>query len=132
MFGCKHPATIRWPVISSGPTRGPARAAGQIGQCRCHRRRDDDGDHARFGTPNVGEALLFVNGFGGTPLIELYLMYNPARRMLEKRGLGIVRSLVGSFVTSLDMAGCSITDSLRDPETIALCDHPVRTAALRW
>jgi dihydroxyacetone kinase-like protein len=85
-----------------------------------------------FGDPNAGEALLFVNGFGGTPLIELYLMYNAARRLLEKRGLGIVRSLVGSFVTSLDMAGCSITVSLLDPETIALWDHPVRTAALRW
>jgi phosphoenolpyruvate---glycerone phosphotransferase subunit DhaK len=78
------------------------------------------------------EALLLVNGFGGTPLIELYLMYNAARRMLEKRGLRIVRSLVGSFVTSLDMAGCSLTASLLDAETAALWDHPVRTAALKW
>ena len=78
------------------------------------------------------EALLLVNGFGGTPTIELYLMYNAARRMLEKRGLRISRSLVGSFVTSLDMAGCSLTVSLLDTETIALWDHPVRTAALKW
>jgi dihydroxyacetone kinase-like protein len=78
------------------------------------------------------EALLLVNGFGGTPAIELYLMYNAARRMLEKRGLRIVRSLVGSFVTSLDMAGCSLTVSLLDTETTALWDHPVRTAALKW
>jgi dihydroxyacetone kinase-like protein len=85
-----------------------------------------------LGNPGAAEALLLVNGFGGTPLIELYLMYNAARRLLEKRGLRIVRSLVGSFVTSLDMAGCSITVSLLDPETIALWDHPVRTAALRW
>jgi dihydroxyacetone kinase-like protein len=85
-----------------------------------------------LGDPSAGEALLLVNGFGGTPLIELYLMYNAARRLLEKRGLRIARSLVGSFVTSLDMAGCSITVSLLDPETIALWDHPVRTAALRW
>jgi dihydroxyacetone kinase-like protein len=85
-----------------------------------------------LGDPKGGEALLFVNGFGGTPLIELYLMYNGARRLLEKRGLRIVRSLVGSFVTSLDMAGCSITVSLLDRDTIALWDHPVRTAALRW
>jgi dihydroxyacetone kinase-like protein len=85
-----------------------------------------------LGDPDAGEALLFVNGFGGTPLIELYLMNNAARRLLEKRGLRIARSLVGSFVTSLDMAGCSITVSLLDPETIALWDHPVRTAALRW
>jgi dihydroxyacetone kinase-like protein len=78
------------------------------------------------------EALLLVNGFGGTPTIELYLMYNAARRMLEKRGLRISRSLVGSFVTSLDMAGCSLTVSLLDTETTALWDYPVRTAALKW
>jgi dihydroxyacetone kinase-like protein len=83
--------------------------------------------------PRAGaEALLLVNGFGGTPMIELYLMYNAARRMLEKRGLRIARSLVGSFVTSLDMAGCSLTVSLLDSETTALWDHHVRTAALKW
>jgi len=85
-----------------------------------------------LGNPSAVEALLLVNGFGGTPLVELYLMYNAARRLLEKHGLRIARSLVGSFVTSLDMAGCSITVSLLDPETITLWDHPVRTAALRW
>jgi dihydroxyacetone kinase-like protein len=83
---------------------------------------------ARAGT----EALLLVNGFGGTPTIELYLMYNAARRMLESRGLRIARSLVGSYVTSLDMAGCSLTVSLLDAETSALWDAPVRTAALKW
>ncbi|MCP3472279.1 dihydroxyacetone kinase subunit DhaK [Bradyrhizobium sp. CCGUVB1N3] len=83
---------------------------------------------ARAGT----EALLLVNGFGGTPTIELYLMYHAARKLLEKRGLRITRSLVGSYVTSLDMAGCSLTLSLLDAETTALWDHPVRTAALKW
>ncbi|WFU39612.1 dihydroxyacetone kinase subunit DhaK [Bradyrhizobium sp. CB82] len=83
---------------------------------------------ARAGT----EALLLVNGFGGTPTIELYLMYHAARKLLEKRGLRISRSLVGSYVTSLDMAGCSLTLSLLDAETTALWDHPVRTAALKW
>ncbi|MGX1106609.1 MULTISPECIES: dihydroxyacetone kinase subunit DhaK [Bradyrhizobium] len=83
---------------------------------------------ARAGT----EALLLVNGFGGTPTIELYLMYNAARRMLEERGLRIARSLVGNYVTSLDMAGCSLTVSLLDSESTALWDHPVRTAALKW
>jgi dihydroxyacetone kinase-like protein len=78
------------------------------------------------------DALLLVNGFGGTPAIELYLMYQAARRMLETRGLRITRSLVGSYVTSLDMAGCSLTVSLLDAETTALWDHPVRTAALKW
>ncbi|MHC2332430.1 dihydroxyacetone kinase subunit DhaK [Bradyrhizobium sp. USDA 4454] len=82
--------------------------------------------------PTGSEALLLVNGFGGTPMIELYLMYNSARRMLEQRGLRIARSLVGSYVTSLDMAGCSLTVSLLDAETAALWDDPVRTAALKW
>ena len=85
-----------------------------------------------LGNPSTEEALLLINGFGATPLIELYLMYNAARRFLQKRGLRIVRSLVGSFVTSLDMAGCSITVSLLDPETKLLWDQPVHTAALRW
>jgi dihydroxyacetone kinase-like protein len=85
-----------------------------------------------LGNPAGGEALLLINGFGGTPLIELYLVYNAARRLLEKRGLRIARSLVGSLVTSLEMAGCSITVSQLDPETTALWDHPVHTAALRW
>jgi phosphoenolpyruvate---glycerone phosphotransferase subunit DhaK len=85
-----------------------------------------------LGNPGTGEALLLINGFGGTPLIELYLVYNAARRLLEKRGLRIARSLVGSLVTSLEMAGCSITVSQLDPETTALWDHPVHTPALRW
>ncbi|KRP85492.1 dihydroxyacetone kinase [Bradyrhizobium pachyrhizi] len=82
--------------------------------------------------PAGSEALLLVNGFGGTPTIELYLMYNATRRMLKERGLRIARSLVGSYVTSLDMAGCSLTVSLLDSETTGLWDHPVRTAALKW
>jgi dihydroxyacetone kinase-like protein len=85
-----------------------------------------------LGPREGAEALLLVNGFGGTPMIELYLMYNAARRMLEERGLRIARSLVGNFVTSLDMAGCSLTVSLLDTEMIALWDDPVRTAALKW
>ena len=59
-------------------------------------------------------------------------MYNSARKIFEKRGVTIIRSLVGSYVTSLDMAGCSLTVSLLDTETTALWDHPVRTAALKW
>ena len=82
--------------------------------------------------PRSGDVLLFVNGFGGTPAIELYLMYNAARRILEKRGLTIARSLVGSYVTSLDMAGCSITVTQLDGKLTALWDDHVHTAALRW
>jgi phosphoenolpyruvate---glycerone phosphotransferase subunit DhaK len=78
------------------------------------------------------EAILFVNGFGGTPLIELYLLYNEAARVINAAGLKPVRSLVGSYVTSLDMAGASITLSLLDDSTTKLWDAPVHTPALRW
>jgi dihydroxyacetone kinase-like protein len=83
--------------------------------------------------PRAGsECLLLVNGFGGTPLMELYLMVNAARRILEGRGLKVVRYLTGSLVTSLDMAGCSLTVSLLDESLIRLWDAPVKTAALSW
>ena len=78
-----------------------------------------------------GDALLLVNGFGGTPLMELYLMYHAARASLESRGFRVTRSLVGNFVTSLEMAGCSITVTGLDAETTALWDAPVHTAGLR-
>ena len=79
-----------------------------------------------------GEALLLVNGFGGTPMMELYLMYNAARTQIEKRGARVVRSLVGNYVTSLDMAGCSITVCMLDEELATLWDAPVETPSLRW
>jgi dihydroxyacetone kinase-like protein len=75
---------------------------------------------------------VLVNGFGGTPLMELYLMFGAARRLLDQRGIKIARSLTGSYVTSLDMAGCSITVTLADDAMLALWDEPVHTAALRW
>ena len=84
------------------------------------------------GNPRAGDLLLLVNGFGGTPAIELYLMYNAARGILEKHGVKVVRSLVGSYVTSLDMAGCSITVTQLDDKLMALWDDRVHTAALRW
>ena len=93
---------------------------------------DDLLDHQRAGDAANGPALLFVNGFGGTPLMELYLMYNSARKIFETHGVKVTRSLVGSYVTSLDMAGCSITLTMLDAETTALWDAPVHTAALRW
>ncbi|MBH0238869.1 dihydroxyacetone kinase subunit DhaK [Methylobrevis albus] len=80
------------------------------------------------GTP----ALLLVNGFGGTPAMELYLMAGLARRIAEAAGVRPVRFLVGNYVTSLEMAGCSITLSLLDDETMALWDAPVHTVSLRW
>jgi len=78
------------------------------------------------------DALLLVNGFGGTPAMELYLMYNAARRILDGKGIKVARSLVGSYVTSLEMAGCSLTVSALDRELTALWDSPVHTASLRW
>jgi dihydroxyacetone kinase-like protein len=76
--------------------------------------------------------LLFVNGFGGTPLMELYLMYDAARRWCTGNRLTIARSLVGNYTTSLEMAGCSITLLQLDDELLRLWDSPVHTAALRW
>ena len=78
------------------------------------------------------EVLLLVNGFGATPLIELYLMVNSAKRILDGAGITAVRFLTGSYVTSLDMAGVSLTVSVLDQQTKALWDAPVHTAALRW
>lgn len=79
-----------------------------------------------------GDALVFVNGFGATPSMELYLMYNAASRLLARHGIRAARSLVGSYVTSLDMAGCSITVTMLDDEIVRHWDAPVHTAALRW
>jgi len=85
-----------------------------------------------LGTGARGDALLLVNGFGGTPLIELYLMYHAAHKLLSARNVRITRSLVGNYVTSLEMAGCSLTVSMLDGEATRLWDAPVHTPALRW
>ncbi len=76
--------------------------------------------------------LAFVNGMGGTPLIELYVVYDELHRFLEGRGITIERNLIGSYITSLEMAGCSITLLKLDDELIRLWDAPVKTPALRW
>ena len=76
--------------------------------------------------------ILLVNGFGGTPLLELYLMVNAAHKVLAGAGVKVVRHLTGPFVTSLEMAGCSITVTAVDEAALALWDAPVHTAALRW
>jgi len=78
------------------------------------------------------EVLLLVNGFGGTPAMELYLMVNSALRVLRGHGVRVSRFLTGNYVTSLEMAGCSITVSLLDETLRDLWDAPVHTAALRW
>jgi len=87
---------------------------------------------ADLGLTGGESVLLFVNGMGGTPVSELYVVYRQARRLLEARGATVVRSLVGNYVTSLEMQGASVTVLRLDDELTALWDAPVRTAALRW
>ena len=83
--------------------------------------------------PKPGQqAILLINGFGGTPSMELYLMCNAARRILAAEKVLVARCLVGSYVTSLEMAGCSITLSLVEDADLALWDSPIHTAAMRW
>jgi dihydroxyacetone kinase-like protein len=81
---------------------------------------------------NGEKVIAFVNGLGGTPLIELYLMFNEVNRILTGHGVQVARSLVGSYITSLDMAGTSVTLLRVDDELLSLWDAPVRTPALSW
>jgi phosphoenolpyruvate---glycerone phosphotransferase subunit DhaK len=74
----------------------------------------------------------FVNGMGATPLIELYLMYGEVAKILERAGVQVARSLVGNYMTSLDMAGCSVSLLKADDELLRLWDAPINTAAFRW
>lgn len=78
------------------------------------------------------EVLLFVNSMGGTPLIELYIVYRKAVELLEAKGIKVVRNLIGPYITSLEMAGASITLLKMDDDMVKLWDAPVKTAGLRW
>lgn len=78
------------------------------------------------------ETLLLINGFGATPLMELYLIYHSAAKLLKQHGVRISRSLVGNYTTALDMAGASISLCLLDDEIKQHWDSPVHTASLRW
>jgi phosphoenolpyruvate---glycerone phosphotransferase subunit DhaK len=109
-----------------GRRRVKLRPASEIAAEMVNAITTDLGDRAR------GEAILLLNGFGATPLSELYLMYDAVRRLLEPAGTIVARSLVGNFVTSLDMAGCSVTVAMLDDEMKRLWDVPVHTPALRW
>lgn len=81
---------------------------------------------------NVKDLLLLVNGLGGTPLVELYIMYKEAFALLESMGFKVVRSLVGNYVTSLSLYGCSITISALDDECLEYWDDTVKTPHLSW
>ncbi len=78
------------------------------------------------------KVLAFVNGMGGTPLIELYIIFAELKKILDARGITIARNLVGDYITSLDMAGCSITLLRLDDELTKYWDAPVLTPGLRW
>lgn len=78
------------------------------------------------------KVLLFINGMGGTPQLELYIAFRRAAEVLAERGIDVTRTLVGNYVTSLEMQGVSITVLKLDDELTALWDAPVHTAALRW
>jgi dihydroxyacetone kinase-like protein len=87
----------------------------------------DDG-----GLGSGDRVLAFVNGMGGTPMLELYVVYNKVAAMCRDRGITIERNLIGSYITSLEMAGVSITVLKLDDEMVRLWDAPVHTPALRW
>jgi dihydroxyacetone kinase-like protein len=76
--------------------------------------------------------IVMLNGMGGTPLIELYLMYGEIAKIMDKAGITVARNLVGNYITSLEMAGCSVTLLRAEEELIKLWDAPVHTAGLRW
>jgi dihydroxyacetone kinase-like protein len=78
------------------------------------------------------QVIAFVNGMGGTPTIELQIIYRKLHEVCEKKGLKIARNLIGSYITSLEMQGCSITLVRADQEMIELWDAPVKTPGLRW
>ena len=85
-----------------------------------------------LGTASGDRVLLFVNGMGGTPLSELYIVYRHAAKVLADRGVRVERSLVGNYITALEMQGASVTVLKLDDDMIDLWDSPVHTAALRW
>jgi len=76
--------------------------------------------------------LAFVNGMGGTPLLELYIVYAEVAKIAADHGLTIERNLIGNYITSLEMQGCSITLVKLDDEMVRYWDAPVNTPALRW
>jgi phosphoenolpyruvate---glycerone phosphotransferase subunit DhaK len=109
-----------------GRRRGTLEPAAEIVSSMC------DAILSDLQPPTGAPLLAFVNGLGGTPLLELYVLYNELSRQLEQRGLMAARTLVGNYITSLDMAGASITLLHLDEELTALWDLPVHTPALRW
>ncbi|MFJ3206181.1 dihydroxyacetone kinase subunit DhaK [Streptomyces sp. NPDC086989] len=111
-----------------GRERRPMMPAGEIAEFAVGAVLDDLASAA----PGDGPVLALVNGMGATPLLELYGFHAEVARVLADRGVPVARVLVGNYVTSLDMAGCSVTLCRADEEMLRLWDAPVQTAALRW
>jgi dihydroxyacetone kinase-like protein len=107
-----------------GRERGKLRSAAEIVDFALTAIDDD--------MPLTGDLAVMVNGMGGTPLIELYLVYNEVAKIIAAKGATIARNLVGNYITSLDMAGASITVLRLTPDLTRLWDAPVETPALRW
>jgi dihydroxyacetone kinase-like protein len=121
------PGELEWGVGihgEPGRERRPMMTSGEIADEAVHAVLDDLG--------GGGPVLLLVNGMGGTPLLELYGFAAEVHRVLGERRVPVARSLVGNYVTSLDMAGASVTVCRADEELLRLWDAPVATAGLRW
>ncbi|MFK0045925.1 dihydroxyacetone kinase subunit DhaK [Streptomyces sp. NPDC090741] len=112
-----------------GRERRPMMPAGEIAEVAVDSVLDDMANTAQAAD---GPVLALVNGMGATPLLELYGFHAEVTRVLAARGVPVARTLVGNYVTSLDMAGCSVTLCRVDEEMLRLWDAPVQTAALRW
>ncbi|MFF4006515.1 dihydroxyacetone kinase subunit DhaK [Streptomyces sp. NPDC001717] len=112
-----------------GRERRPMMPAGEIAEVAVGSVLDD---MANASPAADGPVLALVNGMGATPLLELYGFHAEVARVLAARGVPVARTLVGNYVTSLDMAGCSVTLCRVDEEMLRLWDAPVQTAALRW
>ena len=109
-----------------GRRRGPIGTASEIAEVMTQAVLED------LKPKKGGNLLVFVNGMGGTPLLELYLLYGEIEKRIRAAGLTPARNLVGTYITSLEMAGGSVTLLELDDELTALWDAPVQTPALRW
>jgi phosphoenolpyruvate---glycerone phosphotransferase subunit DhaK len=109
-----------------GRERVPVASAREVAQMLVEPILDD------FDFSGGDGVICFVNGMGATPLIELYVMYAEVAALLDRAGIAIARSLVGPYITSLDMAGCSVTLLKMDDDLLGLWDAPVATPGLRW
>jgi dihydroxyacetone kinase len=108
-----------------GVERGPLRSADEVAEALVSRILADAGD------PGSGDVALLVNGLGATAYVDQYILFRAARRALEAQGLRVLRHYLGEFITSLEMAGASVTVTLLDDELVSLLDAPALTPAFK-